>query len=78
MRSFGIFSAVAAVACSLLASAAPVDVVAAGAGVAAVHARSPLSLDAVDVETRAELQSVVVILTDLKAKIEPVCAELSE
>lgn len=75
MRSFGIFTAVAAVACSIFASAAPLDVAAAGAGVAHVHARSPVAV----VETRAvEVQSLVVILTDLKAKIEPVCGELGE
>jgi len=77
MRSFGIFTAVAAVACSIFASAAPLDVAAAGAGVAAVHARSPLSLDVPVVEARAEVESLVVLLTDLKAKVEPVCGQLT-
>jgi len=76
MRSFGIFSAVAAVACSILASAAPLDVVAAGTGVAAVHARSPVALDVPVVEARESI-SIVEILIGLKAKIEPACEQLN-
>ncbi|KLO12473.1 hypothetical protein SCHPADRAFT_941225 [Schizopora paradoxa] len=77
MRSFGLFTAVAAVACSIFASAAPVDVVAAGAGIAAVHARSPaVSVEVPGLEAR-ELKSVVVVLTELQAAVKPVCADLN-
>ncbi|KLO07224.1 hypothetical protein SCHPADRAFT_945472 [Schizopora paradoxa] len=77
MRSFGIFAAVAAAACSIFASAAPLDAAAAGAGVAAVHARTPAAFDLAlpEVEKR-ELKSIVAILTDVKAEITPMCNEL--
>ena len=62
---------------SIFASAAPLDVVGAGAGLAAVHARAPAALDLTvpDVEKR-ELKSIVVILTDVKAEIVPICNDL--